>query len=329
MSPSRRYVAQPLPGRYAAVGLRFGLRPDRAESARLDWWQSAARAGERDELALETYHVHAVLFVQALLVLGGRDDDPQYDLPGGDVDPDPERRAGVHQLGLPPTRQTLVAVVDIQGDLAGCREVAPLARHPLAAHVDGGVDVAVGQHVSGERSSTSWYVDHPRDAQVLAPVGHVVRAVATRLIAQRPESQASPTDRGRTTARVGPAPESGVGRPRRRSGRAAPMHRSGQVWCGRGATRFRARGRSPALWAWATTAPPTHPAAHPQARSPPAARPASARAQGAPRTSSHVDITSGRRALAPAARQACHRKCVTVIKDSRKPGLKAAPRPRR
>ena len=101
---------------------------------------------------------------------------------GAVAQPHPDLRQGVV------VRLGVVAVVHMQGDVAVGGQVAALAGHPLAPHVDGRVDEAVRQHHGREGATPARHVEDPRDRVGLlasrqgaaAPVRHVVRRVGRR-----------------------------------------------------------------------------------------------------------------------------------------------------
>ena len=94
-------------------------------------------------------------------------------------------------------RLGVVAVVHMQGDVPTGGQVPALAGHPLAAHVDRGVDVAVRQHHCREGTTPGRHVEDPRDGVGLlalssggaASVRHVVRRVRGRLLPDSAQAQ--------------------------------------------------------------------------------------------------------------------------------------------
>ena len=103
--------------------------------------------------------------------------------------PDLEQRVIV-RLGV-------VAVVHVQGDVPAGGQVPALAGHPLAAHVDRRVDVAVRQHHCREGTPSGGHVEDPCDGVGLlalssggaASVRHVVRRVLGRLLPNSAQAQ--------------------------------------------------------------------------------------------------------------------------------------------
>ena len=89
----------------------------------------------------------------------------------------------------------VVAVVDVQHDVAGSRQPVLLTAHALAVHVDRRVDVAVRQHDRRERPLALRHVELGGDAEVTGAVADGVRRVRRGACQHLPEAQVAPVVR--------------------------------------------------------------------------------------------------------------------------------------